>query len=990
MTPTAGRLDALAADLRKHSSVELHRDLPTRLLYSTDASNYQIMPLAVVLPRHDDDVLATVEACVALGLPILARGGGSSLAGQAVGEAVVIDFSRWLNGLMRVDGSRCRALVQPGITLDALNRRLTAYGLMVGPDPASADRATLGGIIANNSTGAHSLLYGMMSDHVVSLRAVLADGHETRLAPRSWPEARKLAAGDGFEAGLYRRLIDLVEVNAGLIDAQFPAYWRRSGGYNLNLLRRQLAADDFNPAPLLVGSEGTLGVILEAEINLVPAPRHKALAILHYPTADTAFGAVPGLLELHPAAIELLDAVLIGLTRASPTWSKRLNFVEGDPAAVYIVEFAADDERLLDSQLAALERYWQRHGGGQPLIPIRERAGQAQVWQVRKAGLGLLASMRGDAKPTPGIEDAAVPVEHLADYMADLARLLEGRGVASAMYAHASAGCLHVRPILNLKTAAGVQTLVELTTAVAALAKRYGGVPSSEHGDGLARSYLNPAFFGPTIYDLFRQVKAIFDPDNLFNPGKIVDGSVRSLTDGPARSPADGPAPDANLRFGPAYQTIPILPLWDWSTDGGFDRAVEMCNGAAICRKLDAGTMCPSFMALRDERHSTRGRANLLRSALTGQLPGGLADPALAEALDACLGCKACKSECPSSVDMTRLKAEVYAQNYRRPGARPPLSALAFGHIDRLSALAGRMPPLANFALAFAPTRWLLRRGLGLHPARSLPRFQRPFSQRPEARGAVAGPVARPVAFFADTFTEFNEPEQGLAALRVLKAAGFGVQVAPRRCCGRPLLSQGLVEEAKDRARAVIAALLPFARAGVPIVGLEPSCLLTLRDDYPSLIPGPETEAVAAGVFLLDDFLAQELVTGGLQWSLKPQRRRFLVHGHCHQKALAGIEPTLAVLNAIPGAQAEAIAAGCCGMAGAFGYTADHYDLSLAIANDRLLPAIRANPGAVLVANGFSCRQQIRDLTARPAFHLAQILDADDGDFYDTNRGKHR
>jgi Fe-S oxidoreductase len=530
------------------------------------------------------------------------------------------------------------------------------------------------------------------------------------------------------------------------------------------------------------------------------------------------------------------------------------------------------------------------------------------------------------------------------------------------MYAHASAGCLHVRPILNLKTAAGVQTLVELTSEVAALAKRFGGVPSSEHGDGLARSYLNPAFFGPDIYALLRQIKAIFDPHNLFNPGKIIAG----------------PPPDHNLRFGPNYQTIALQPSWDWSADGGFDRAVEMCNGAAICRKLDAGTMCPSFMALRDERHSTRGRANLLRAALSGRLPGGLADPALVEALDACLGCKACKSECPSSVDMTRLKAEVYAQNYEQKGMRPPLAALVFGHIDRLSAAAGFFPPLANFTLAFPPTRWLLRRSLGLHPSRSLPRFHRPFSQRPEAREQARRPVSHPVAFFADTFTEFNEPEQGLAALRLLKSAGFAVQVARRRCCGRPLLSQGLVEQAKGRARAVVASLLPFARAGVPIVGLEPSCILTIRDDYPGLIPGPETAAVAAGVWLLDEFLAQELVAGRLQWSPKPRRQRFLVHGHCHQKALAGIEPTLAVLNAIPGAQAEAIEAGCCGMAGAFGYTANHYDLSLTIANDRLLPALRANPGAVLVANGFSCRHQIHDLTARPAFHLARILGADE------------
>ena len=957
------RLEALAADLRKHSAASVHLDLATRLLYSTDASSYQILPLAVVIPRHDDDVLATVEACIQLGLPMLPRGGGSSLAGQTVGEAVVIDFSKHLDAVIRIDGRRRRALVQPGITLDALNRQLAPHGLMVGPDPASSDRATIGGIIGNNSTGSHSIGYGMMADHIISLRTVLADGHETRLSPIPCAEARKLSEGDSFEAGVYRQLIALTQANATLIDTQFPTYWRRSGGYNLDALRQQLDQDSVNLAKLLAGSEGTLGIVLEAELDLAPVPRHKALAVIAYGSADEAFRAVPGLLELGPSAIEFIDDVLLGLARAGPRWRDRLTFVDGEPSALFVVEFAGEDDRFVASRLAALDRHLTRTHHPGAATPITDRAGQANVWAVRKAGLSLLASMRGDAKPTPGIEDVAVPPERLADYMAELRALLDGRGVASAMYAHASAGCIHVRPILNLKTAVGVAALVELTAAAAGLAKKYGGVPSSEHGDGLARSFLNPDFFGPEIYGLFQQVKSLFDPDHLFNPGKIVDAQP----------------PDRHLRYGPAYHTIPIEPIWLGTSGGSFAQAVEMCNGAAVCRKLDTGTMCPSFMVLRDEKHSTRGRANLLRSALTGDLPGGLLNPDLAEALDLCLGCKACKTECPSSVDMTQLKAEAYAQKYRQQ--RPPLAARAFGNIDRLSALAAPVAPLANFMLRQGPARWLLDRALKLHPARTLPPFQRQsFSRRYRQLPleTLPDPSAQrsTVALFPDTFTEFNEPEQGLAAVRVLAAAGCAVAITPRRCCGRAALSNGLVPEARTRARDLVAALLPYAEAGIPVVGLEPSCVLTVRDDYPSLIPGSDSEQVAANIYLLDEYLAQQLAAGSIRLPLHAHRQRYLVHGHCHEKALIGTTPCLAVLNAIPGAKAEAIEAGCCGMAGAFGYAANHYDVSVAIARDRLIPAINANPGAILVANGVSCRHQIRDLTGRQALHLAEALAA--------------
>ncbi|HEY52421.1 MAG TPA: FAD-binding protein [Caldilineae bacterium] len=951
------RLQDFAADLKKRSRAEVYTDLPTRLLYSTDASNYQILPLAVVVPRDKEDVLATAATCIAYDLPMLPRGGGSSLAGQTVGEAVVIDFTKYMDNIVEIDAERQRVRTQPGISLGILNRRLAPHGLTVGPDPASADRATIGGIIGNNSTGSHSIVYGMMADHVEGVRTVLADGQDVWLGPTPWSEVGKKAGSNGVAGALYRQIPDLLRANAALIDAQFPKYWRRSGGYNLDYVRKQLAGDHLNLAKLLVGSEGTLGLILETEIGLVPIPKHKGLAILHYPSHEAAFRAVPGLLSLNPSAVELIDDYLLALTRAAPSWNKRLTFIEGDPTVVYIVEFAGDDEGYIADRMNALEQHLRRTGYEQAVVKITDRAGQANVWDVRKAGLGLLLSMRGDAKPLPGIEDVAVPPENLADYMADLFAAIKARGVKPAMYAHASAGCIHVRPILSLKTQKGIDDLVGLVTDAAALAKKYNGVPSSEHGDGLARSYLNPDFFGPDIYGLFQQVKSVFDPNNRMNPGKIVDPLP----------------PEQNLRYGTDYQTISVDAIFDWSADGSFAQAVEMCNGAGVCRKLEIDVMCPSFKATKDEIYSTRGRANLLRSALAGDLPDGLHDAALADALDLCLGCKACKSECPSSVDMTKLKEEALAQKYRSES--PPLSKKVFGNIDKLSALAAPLAPLANFTLDFAPTKWMIQKAFHIHPKRNLPHFQRrTFSARWRARAAKQVDDRPRLALYPDTFTEFNEPEVGLAAVKVLEAAGFRVEITQQQDCGRPALSQGLVPGAKNRAEKLIRILLPYAQAGIPVIGLEPSSVLTIRDDYPDLVPGPAAKSVAGNIFLFDEYLAELLEKNPDALPLKAGQHHFLVHGHCHQKALVGEEPLFKVLSAIPNAQAESTNAGCCGMAGAFGYDADHYDISVEIANDRMLPAIASHPDAIVIANGTSCRHQIDDLAGRKAVHLAVAL----------------
>lgn len=949
------RITAFAAALSKVSTAEVYTDQATRLLYSTDASIYQIMPLAVVVPRQEEDVLAAMSICAREGLPVLPRGGGSSLAGQAVGEAVVFDFSKYFRRVQAINAEQRRVRVQVGLPLDNLNRALQPHGLMVGPDPASSSRATVGGIIGNDSTGAHSILYGKMHDHVQRCRVILADGSSTWLEALPWQE---LAAANGSLAGrIHRQMAELVQTHKALIDEQFPSYWRRSDGYALDTIRAQLEQPALNLAPLLAGSEGTLAIITEAELSLVPIPRHKALAILHFAADADAFRAVPGLLSLQPAAIELIDDVLMQLTRASDVWRRRLTFVQGEPQAVLIVEFAGDSESYVADRLQALQRHLQSDGYRQPLVILQDAAAQANVWHVRKAGLNLLLSMRGDAKPVPGIEDVAVPPENLAAYMADLKALLDGRGVAAAMYAHASAGCVHVRPILNLKDGTHVRHLIALTSEAARLARHYGGVKSSEHADGLARSYLNPDFFGPELYAVLQQVKRIFDPQGIMNPGKIVDPLP----------------PDENLRFGPAYRTNPLPQVFfDWTYDGSFAQAVEMCNGAGVCRKLGSGAMCPSFQALGDEQHSTRGRANLLRAALQGRLAGDFGNPALLEALDLCLGCKACKSECPSSVDMTKLKAEALAQHYRTHA--PPLNKRLFGHIAQLSALVAPVAPVVNFSLRFGPTRGLINRLLHVHPQRTFPAFQsQRFSRRWQRRHPQ--PPARPdVLLLPDTFTEFNEHDVGEAAVRVLQAAGLQVQVLRGLDCGRPMLSQGLVQAAKKQAAQVTAILQPYVQQNIPIVGLEPSSILTIRDDYPDLLPNDATRAVAAAVQLFDEFIAGLLAENPQALRLRPATRPYLVHGHCHQKALAGEETLFQVLQAIPGAQVHSSEAGCCGMAGAFGYDAAHYDLSVAIANDRLLPALDAAPDAIVVANGTSCRHQIDDLRGRRAVHIAVAL----------------
>jgi FAD/FMN-containing dehydrogenase/Fe-S oxidoreductase len=986
----------LAAELQQVVQGEVRFDGYSRMLYSTDASLYQIQPVGVVIPKREEDVQATIEIAAKRNVPILPRGSGSSLAGQAVGAAIVIDFSKYMGEVVNVNPEARTVTVQPGMMVTPLNRLLSKHGLMLGPDPASADRATIGGTVGNNATGSHSILYGMMADHVVSTKAILADGSRVTFGPL---DAEGLAAkgrGDSLEAAIYRRIPVLLHDAMEEIITRWPKHWRRASGYNLDRLAAALlpadqrarlsfdtrfrpaicdptTIDHFNLSQLLTGSEGTLATMTEITVNLVAKPKLTALAVVHFDDVVEACAAIPDILETEPSASELLDKQMLDLARAQPEWAKRLNFIVGDPAAVLLTEYYGTSEAELAAKLQHLEQHLKARGYHGVVLHVTTPAQQNDVWTVRKAGLNILMSRRSDYKPIPGIEDVSVPQETLADYLRQILTFARSQGDIPdvAVYAHASAGCLHVRPLVNIKTARGVELLQLLGEYACDLAVQYGGAMSGEHGDGLARSALNPKLFGPQLYATLQEVKHTFDPNNQLNPGKIVDA----------------PPVTESLRYGPSYQTIELKTVFDWSSDGGFAAAVEMCNGAGVCRKLGSGTMCPSYMATRDEHDTTRGRANALRNALAGRIPHEeLYTDEMYGVLDLCLGCKACKTECPSSVDMAKIKSEYLVHYYQRNGL--PLFNRLMGLLptlnDLMYKLTPALTPLVNWSLKTPVAKSVFAK-IGIHPARDLPAyapetFAAWFARRRERLGSAATISAPngPVLLFHDTWVNYNETPIGQAMVKVLEAAGYAVHLADgRKCCGRPLITGGQADQARPWIDHNVTLLAPYAQAGIPIVGVEPSCILTLRDEYLTLASDPQrAKVVASQALTFDEFVSQAAAAGRFTLPTTNQPRKALLHGHCHHKALVGNESTVAALRAV-GYTVEVIASGCCGMAGDFGYERDHYEVSRRIGEDRLFPAVRAaTSDTVIVASGTSCRHQIDHFTERMPLHLAEALAA--------------
>jgi len=919
-----------------------------RGMHSTDASVYQIMPLGVVAPRSRSDVIRVVELCRRHGASITARGGGTSQAGQAIGPGLVLDFSRYMHRLLELDVEARTAWVEPGLVLDELNARLAPHDLQLPLDLSTANRATIGGMIANNSAGTRSIIYGKTIDYVEELEVVLADGTLVTMQPLDEKALHEKSAARDLEGNCYRIVRELGATHQDEIHRRYPKILRRVGGYNLDEF---LPADrPFNLCRIMVGSEGTLGLTVAAKLRLVPLPKHRLVCCVQFDDVLEAMAATPIILQHDPSAVELVDRFILDSTRGRIEFEPLRSFIHGDPGAVLIVEFFDDSPERIDRLAADLDQ----RELGHYLYRAEAAEDQARIWELRKAALGLTISQIGDAKSISFVEDTAVAPEDLHDYIKRFQAILARCEIPSGFYAHASVGLLHIRPIVDMKTAEGVEKFARIANEVSDLVLEYGGALSGEHGDGLVRAPFQQKMFGPELYRAFCQLKECFDPEGLFNPGKIVHA----------------PPLTANLRYGSEYQTTEPETAFDFSDFGSMAQATEQCIGVGSCRKTLTGAMCPSYMATRDESASTRGRASALRQALSDRFgPDALEDDELLPILDLCLECKACKRECPTGVDMARLKSEFLHQRHKRLGTA--LGTRLLGRVDRAAAWGQRLWPLSNWVAHTSAARFFAERSLGIDQRRQLPTFARQTFidswHQPKTGGEIA--------LFADTFSNYFEPEHLSAATRLAARLGAEVELAPRVCCGRPLISKGLLDEAAHKAEATTRALLPLAERGLPILFCEPSCYSAVCDDHPLLLRGTaQTQArkVAAASQLFDQWAATALAHADLDLRSGPQQ--ILVHGHCHQKALAGTGATAALLSAIPQCEVVALDSGCCGMAGLFGY--EHYELSRAIGERKLLPAVRdAGPDAAVVATGFSCRQQIAHFTGVAAHSPATLLD---------------
>jgi FAD/FMN-containing dehydrogenase/Fe-S oxidoreductase len=973
-TFTEHRRTVLAAHLRKHIAGEVRFDDMSRQLYSSDASIYQMQPLGVVIPRSVEDVVATVQTAAEMHVPITARGGGTSLSGQSIGPGVVLDCSKYLDNVLDLDPPGRVVRVQPGVVLDSLNRTLASHSLQFGPDVATASRANLGGMIGNNSAGSRSIVYGKTIDHVRRLGVVLADGRRADFGPLTAHQWEARAASSAPDAPLYRRVLEVVRQQGDEIRRRFPCILRRVSGYNLDVLAAGLVPPPLAPsarntpysakaAPglhqLVVGSEGTLAVVTEADLNVIPVPKYRGLLVPQFGSLGAALDALAPCLELRPSAVELMDHMLIELSAGNLALRDTMKVIQGRPQALFMVEFSGDDQSEVADRVEKLRQKLQGVNGLTGMVPALDAAVREPLWNWRRASMPLLYGIPGDRKPITFVEDAAVAPERLPEFAARFREILNREGTDGAFYGHASVGCLHIRPLLNLKDAADIARMHRIAGKVTDLVLEYGGSLSGEHGDGLARSEWNEKMFGPDVYAAFQEVKRAFDPDNVLNPGRVVNA----------------PPMTANLRYDPARPAHEPVTVFDYSKQEGFVRSVEMCNGNGACRKTEDGTMCPSYRATRDERDSTRGRANALRLALAGADPErAMRSQAVHDVYDLCLMCKACKAECPSNVDVAKIKAEFlhfYYDNRRRPLGHHLIAAL-----PRLNRLGAPFAPVVNWLQQRRPVRWLLEQFGGIDRRRSLPplhfdHFRRRFAHhRPDANAGKAGRVL----LLADCFTTYNEPEIGTAAVRVLERAGYAVELADVPCCGRTLISKGFLQRTKALVKGAIAALARQLADGRPLLGLEPSCLLTLADEWTELVPGTETRRIGAAAHLADSWLAQQVAAGRCELPLRPCAEECVVHGHCHQKALVGAAGTAALLRLVPRLEVSVLDTGCCGMAGSFGFEKEHYDLSVKIANLSILPALAAAPTATVVAPGTSCRHQIHDLADRRALHPLEMI----------------
>ena len=988
------RLDSvrneLARRLRNEVRGEILFDPGSRGRYATDASIYQADPVGVLIPRTMDDVRAAVALCRDMKVPLAARGAGTSQCGQTVGELLLIDNSKYLNRVSGFDLDAMTVTVEPGIVLDHLNAWLKPHGVWFPVDVSTAAQCTIGGMAGNNSCGSRSIAYGNMVHNVHSIDALLADGTQARFGNAADTSGSRMTS---IVAALHR----IAEREREEIERMFPRVLRRVGGYNLDIFHPQsvrpyTADGSANLSHLLVGSEGTLAYTQQITLNLVPLPGHKTLGVVNFPTFYQAMDLTRHIVKLEPCAVELVDRTMIDLARDNPAFRPVIDqALIGAPQAILLVEFAGDTASEQTRKLKLLVELMSDLGLPGSVVEMTEAGAQKALWEVRKAGLNIMMSMRGDGKPVSFIEDCAVPLEHLAQYTERLTAIFRKHGTRGTWYAHASVGTLHVRPILDMRSG-GAEKMRAIAEEASAMVREYKGAFSGEHGDGLARSEWVSWQFGPRLTHAFEEIKDLFDPDGIMNPGKIV------------RCPK---MDDASLfRFKPGYRAMPLIPAFDWSAwnvqndpdanttgapgtggdpAGGFAKAVEMCNNNGHCRKFDAGTMCPSYRVTRDEQHLTRGRANTLRLALSGQLgPDAFTSNEMRDTMDLCVGCKGCRRECPTGIDMAKMKIEFLHQWQRKHGLR--LKDRLIATLPHWARWAARFPAFFNMRDTLPGAARISEKWLAFSARRSLPKWRSDTFLR-DAQSADA--ATADLVLFADTFNNYFESENARAAHKVLQAAGYSVYIAKPApsdaartrplCCGRTYLAAGLVEQAQAEARRVIEALEPFVARGIPVVGLEPSCLLSLRDEFLVMGLGGGAVSLAKNSYLFEEFLAREHKAGRLHLKLAAlPEKRALLHGHCHQKAFDAVKPVQQVLGLIPELKVELIESSCCGMAGSFGFDAQHYDISMQMAELSLLPALRkAGPDTLLVADGTSCRHQIADGLhhTRKAEHVARVLE---------------
>lgn len=948
---------------RRNFSGEAYFDNTQRWLYSTDASIYQEMPLGVLVPQNPDDLDVALELAQRYESSLTPRGGGTSLGGQAVGAGLQVDLGKYFNRILEINPEAGWARVQPGVILDQLNAALEPHGLWFGPDVAPSNRATIGGMIGNNSAGARSIVYGKTIDHVLELDVLLSDGSRAllrELDARSW---QVKCQGNSLESEIYRCLSEGIETHRQEIEARFPKILRRVSGYNLDAF---LKAEDRNLAHLMVGSEGGLCLIREAKIKLEKRPSHRGLLLISCHDLASALEANHAILSTGPSAAEVIDEMLMELTRANTAYARKLYFLEHEAPVLLIVEYMGHSAAERNEKLQAGLQFAQAAGLGFHASITCDPRVQQDVWTIRKAGMPLLYSRPSDYKPMTFVEDTAVAPEQLKDFVRDFETIVAAHDTRASYYAHASVGCLHIRPLLDLKQLSEVRKMRSLSEAVVELVQRYHGAMSGEHGDGYARSEFNEKLFGPVVYGLFQQLKAVADPDNRLNPGKVVNA----------------PPMDQNLRYGESYRPQPLETQLAYTQQQSFQTLVELCNGCGGCRKLDTGIMCPPYQVTRNEADSTRGRANALRRLLLQPEMNTPEERELRQVLDLCVGCKACKSECPSKVDLAKLKAEFLHRYQQRHGV--PLRSRALAQLKWLNHFGALGAPISNRLLRAKPLRRLLQSVLGLDAQKKLPPFAEIpldywFAQR-EKRSGPVNPRGPAVALFNDCYMNYNHPEVGQAAVRLLEAFGYRVLLPAQVCCGRPAISLGLLDRAQRSAKQVLQAYAPLTQQGVQVVGLEPSCLLSFRDEYPDFWP-EAARGLCQQSLSLPEWLMQraaDFQEQGRPLPFKQLSKKIFFHEHCHQRSLVGAELTEQALQLPEGFELEMSRAGCCGMAGSFGYEQEHAQLARDIGAQRLFPHVqhfleRHGDGEVAVS-GISCRHQIEGELGQPVRHLAEIL----------------